>query len=168
MSKKKEKGSKGGEGKDSEEVKAPPRTYKPLPASILRDAQLLGSSYGEYVITTELDSLLCESLTRVVGIHKAYEIIENIKRLTGMSPAEVLVNNPRDFVTAFERTLATSSERIIHEVLKVLSYMVGVNEEPPDVVNASELTRFIKKVIQVIADTKARYFSRVINGSYGE
>ncbi len=161
MTKKK---SKDDEKEGGEEVKAPPCPYKPLSASVLRNTRLLGSSYGEYVITTELDSLLCESLSRVVGIHKAYEIIESIKRLTGMSPGEILVNNPRDFVTALERVLTSPPERILHEVLKVLSYMVGVNEEPPDVSNISELTRFIEKIIQVIVDTKAKYFSRIVNG----
>ena len=152
-----------GDEKKSKEVKAPPCPYKPLSANMLRNTRLPGSSYGEYVITTELDSLLCESLSRVVGIHKAYEIIESIKRLTGMSPGEILVNNPRDFVTAFERVLTSPPERVLHEMLKVLSYMVGVNEEPPDVSNISELTRFIEKIIQVIIDTKAKYFSRIIN-----
>ncbi|RLG75833.1 MAG: hypothetical protein DRO14_04210 [Thermoprotei archaeon] len=160
MIKKKDKGG-GEEGKEA--LQRLPCPYRPLPASILRNTRLLGSSYGEYVITTELDSLLCESLSRVVGIHKAYEIIESIKRLTGMSPAEVLVNNPRDFVTAFERSITSLPERILHEVFKVLSYMVGVGEEPPDVANISEFTRFIEKIIQVIVDTKAKYFSRVVN-----
>ena len=116
------------------------------------------------MITTELDSLLCESLIRVVGAHKAYEVIENIKRLTGMSPAEVLVNNPRDFVTAIERIFASPPEAVLHEVLKVLSYMVGVNEEPPDTRDMDEFIHFIKKVIQVIAETKVKYFNKVVNG----
>ena len=163
----KEKSGDNNEERPKQNNSARKSTYKHLPSDVLRNTRLLGSNYNEYVITTELDSLLCESLSRVLGTHKAYEIIENIKRLTGMSPAEVLVNNPRDFIRAFERAITSPPERILHEVFRVLSFMVGVNEDPPDVINISEFTHFIEKIIKTIADTKARYFSRIINGGIG-
>ncbi len=130
---------------------------------LLNNMRLIDSNYDSCVIMTELDSLICESLSRVLGVHKAYEITEAIKRLTGMSPAEILINNPRDFVTAFERVLSSPTERILHEVFKVLSYMTGINEEPPDIIDSDELTKFIKKVISVIISTKAKYFTRITN-----
>ena len=161
-----DEGSTSSRGGRKQENTAHKYSYKPLPPEVLKNTRLLGSNYDEYVITTELDSLLSESLSRVLGIHKAYEIIDNIRRLTGMSLGEVLVNNPSDFITAFEHVIRSPPERILHDVFRVLSGMVGINEEPPNIFDTGEFARFIEKIIKVIAETKAKYFTRIINNSF--